>query len=140
MTLLDAYALIAFLVGGPAAAQVRAILREGAVSVASANLAESLDVCQRVYGVPIVRAMEALDPLLDATLAVVPLDAGLACRAAELRARHYHRAERPISLADAVLLATASQQGRSVATADADVLAVAEQEGIDAIALPGQGP
>ena len=44
MTLLDAYALIAFLIGGPAAAQVRSILREGDAGVTTANLVEVLDV------------------------------------------------------------------------------------------------
>ena len=65
MTLLDAYALIAFLVGGPATAQVRAILREGDAGVATANLVEVLDVSQRVHGVPIIRAAEILEPLLE---------------------------------------------------------------------------
>jgi hypothetical protein len=44
VTLLDAYALIAFLVGGPATQDVRAILREGDAAVATANLVEALDV------------------------------------------------------------------------------------------------
>ena len=65
MTLLDAYALIAFLVGGPATPQVRAILREGDAAVATANLVEVLDVSQRVHGMPIPRAVEILDPLLE---------------------------------------------------------------------------
>lgn len=140
MTLLDAYALIAFLVGGPASAQVRGLLREGGVVVASANLAESLDVCQRRHGLPVARAMEVLEPLLEAVLNVIALDTDLAREAAELRARHYHRTERPISLADAVLLATAGSDRRlALATADPDVLAVAQQEGMDTLALPGQG-
>lgn len=136
MTCLDAYALIAFLVGGPASAQVRALLREGGAAVASTNLAETLDVSQRVYGVPIVRAMEVLEPL---PLDVVPLDGALAQAAAELRSKHYHRATRPISLADAVLLASALKRGFRIATADPDVLAVAAEEGIETIALAEQG-
>jgi predicted nucleic acid-binding protein len=138
VTLLDAYALIAFLVGGPASAQVRAVLREGGAAVASANLAETLDVSQRVHRVPISRAMEIIDPLLGDVVTVVPLDAAIARAAAEMRSRHYHRSTRPISLADAVLLASA-KAGDRIATADPDVLAVAEIEGIETIALPGQG-
>jgi hypothetical protein len=38
--LLDAYALIASLVGGPATMQVRRILRESDAAVATANLVE----------------------------------------------------------------------------------------------------
>jgi len=56
LTLLDAYALVAFLVGGAAAAPVRAILREGHVAVRTVNLAEAFDVSQRIHGVPVARA------------------------------------------------------------------------------------
>lgn len=138
MTLLDAYALIAFLVGGPAAAQVRAILREGDAAVATANLAETLDVAARRHGLAVSDAMEIIDPLLDGPLTAIPLDAGLAQRAAEIRANHYHRSKRPISLADAVLIASA-RPGDRLATADPDVLAVAKVEGLTSIALPEQG-
>ena len=137
MTLLDAYALVAFLVGGPAAADVRTILREGNAAVSTANLTEVLDVCQRVYGVSIAKAMEIIDPLLEGALSAIPLDISVARRAAQIRATHYHRASRPISLADAVLIASAKQADR-VATADPDVLAVAGAEGITSLELPGQ--
>lgn len=138
MILLDAYALIAFLAGGPAAKHVRRILREGRASVASANLAETLDVCQRLRGLPVPRAMEVLEPLFEGSLAVIPLELDTARRAAEIRARHYHRASRPLSLADAVLIASAGS-GDRIATADPHALAVAAAEGVDAIALPEQG-
>lgn len=136
MTLLDAYALIAFLVGGPATAQVRAILREGDAAVATANLAESLDVSERVHGLPIERALEVIDPLLDGALAVIPLDYEIAGRAAAIRAKHYHRSSRPISLADAVLLASAGP-GDRVATADPHVLAIAVIEEVEPVELSG---
>ncbi len=138
MILLDAYALIAFLVGGPAAPHVRALLREGDAVVATANLAEALDVSQRVHDLPIGRAMEVLDPLLEGPLKARPLDVAVARRAAEIRAGHYHRSTRPISLADAVLIASASE-GDRIATADPDILAVAQAEGLESVALPGQG-
>jgi PIN domain nuclease of toxin-antitoxin system len=138
MTLLDAYALVAFLVGGPAAASVRGLLREGGTSVATANLAEALDVSARRYGLPIERAMEVIEPLLDGTLATVSLDLVCARRAATIRARHYRRASRPISLADAVLIATAGP-GDRIATADPDVLAVAAAEAVATLTLPSQG-
>ncbi len=138
MTLLDAYAVVAFLVGGPAASRVSGLLREGAASVATANLTESLDVSARVYGLPIDRAMEVLEPLLETTLGTVPLDLPPARRAAVIRARHLHRTSRPISLADAILVATAGP-GDRIATADPDVLAVAEAEAIATISLPAEG-
>jgi predicted nucleic acid-binding protein len=136
--LLDAYALIAFLVGGPAAPQVRSILREGDAAVATANLVEVLDVAQRIHGLPIPRALEIIDPLLEGALNAVLLDADIARRAAGIRATHYHRSSRPISLADAVLIAS-TKQGDRIATADPDVLAVARAENLEAVALPGQG-
>ncbi|MFZ0214743.1 MAG: PIN domain-containing protein [Candidatus Dormiibacterota bacterium] len=138
MTLLDAYALIAFLVGGPAAPPVRAILREGGAGVATANLAEVLDVSQRRHGLPIRRAWELLDPLFEGPVVAIPLEAAIARCAAEIRARHYHRTSRPISLADAVLVASA-QPGDRIATADPDVLAVAGAEQLEAVVLPPQG-
>jgi PIN domain nuclease of toxin-antitoxin system len=138
VTLLDAYALIAFLVGGPATQQVRAILREGDAAVATANLAEVLDVSQRVHGVPIPRAVEILEPLLEGPLTAVPLDSTVARRAAEIRARHYHRSSRPISLADAILIGSAKLDDR-IATADPDVLAVTKAEKLESVVLPGQG-
>ena len=81
--------------------------------------------------------MEVLEPLLEGTLASVPLELVHARRAAPIRARHYHRASRPISLADAILVASAGP-GDRIATADPDVLAVAEAEGTATIALPSQ--
>jgi predicted nucleic acid-binding protein len=82
--------------------------------------------------------MEILDPLLEGPLTALPLDASVALTAAKIRAKHYHRANRPISLADAVLIASAKPD-RRIATADPDVLAVAKTEGIEIVALPGQG-
>jgi predicted nucleic acid-binding protein len=136
--LLDSYALVAFLIGGPATLEVRRILREGNVAVATANLAEALDVSQRVHGLPIPRAAEILEPLFEGPLAAIDLDRAVARRAAEIRAKHYQRSTRPISLADAVLLASA-KRGDRIATSDPDVLAVAKAERLGSVALPGQG-
>jgi PIN domain nuclease of toxin-antitoxin system len=137
-TLVDAYGLVDFLIGGPGAAEVRAILRSGAAAVATANLAETFDVAERVHGLPIQRAAEILDPLFEAVIDVVALDSSLARRAAEIRAREYHPERRPISLADSILIATAEVAGR-LATADPHVLEVAREHGIDAISLvPGR--
>jgi predicted nucleic acid-binding protein len=138
VTLLDAYALIAFLIGGPAAPAVRALLREGDAAVTTANLIETLDVSRRVHGLSISRAMDVLDPLLEGPLSTISLDARLARSAAEMRASHYHRSSRPISLADAVLLASA-RPGDRIVTADPDVLAIADVENLDTVKLPEQG-
>ena len=52
------------------------------------------------YGLPIASALEILDPLLEGPLAAKPLDSAVARRAAVIRAVHYHRSSRPISLAE----------------------------------------
>jgi PIN domain nuclease of toxin-antitoxin system len=141
VTLLDAYALVAFLVGGPAAAPVRSILREGDAAMTTTNLAEALDVCRRVYELDIDRAVELIEPLAAGPLRTVALDVELAIGAAAVRGRHYQRTRRPISLADSVLIASAMDgpDAHRLATADQDVLAVAREERVATIALPGQG-
>lgn len=137
MILLDAYALIAFLTGGRASGDVRGLLRSGEAGVATANLAEALDVSARVHGLPIARACDVLDPLFETSLIAIDLDRHVARRSADVRARHYHRASRAISLADAILIASAGP-GDRIATADAALLAVAEAEGRATIALPSE--
>jgi PIN domain nuclease of toxin-antitoxin system len=138
VTLLDAYALIAYVVGGPAQEKVKAILREGKTAVATANLVEIFDVAERVHGLPVSRASEAIEGLFAGSLSVVHLDEHLARRAAELRVEHYHRSRSPLSLADAILIASAMPDDL-IATADSDVLATATTLGIETIELPSQG-
>ena len=133
MILLDASALLAHLVGEPRGRGVSALLASGGLGMATANLAETIDVlCRRVDR---ERAHEAVAPLIDGPIAqLVALDAARAWRLGELRARHYHRARRPVSLADCALLACVDS-GDSIATFDADVIAMARDEAIDVIDL-----
>lgn len=138
MILFDAYAMVAFLADRPAAQRVQDLLTHGGAAVTTANLAEALDVARRVYGVPVSQAMGLLHPLLGAALRPIALDVASAQRAAEIRTQHYHRTARPISLADAILIAAASGED-TIVTADPDVLAVAALEGIRTIELPGEG-
>jgi predicted nucleic acid-binding protein len=138
VTLLDAYALVAYVIGGPAKEMVTAILREEKTAVATANLIEVFDVSNRRRGLLVSRVSEIIDPLFGGSLSVVHLDEHLARRAAELRVEHYHRSRSPLSLADVILLASA-RPGDRIATADADVLATAATLGIETVELPGQG-
>lgn len=87
-------------------------------------------LCQPMAG-------SVLEPLFDQALRTVPLDRPVARRAAEMPTQHYHRPKRPISLADAILLASAAADD-TIATADPDVLAIAALEGIPTIELPGE--
>ena len=86
----------------------------------------------------IPRTLEISRALLEGPLTAAPLDFTVARRAAEIRARHYHRSSRPISLADAVLIGSANL-GDRIATSDPDLLAVARAEKLESVALSGQG-
>jgi uncharacterized protein with PIN domain len=138
VTFLDAYPLIAFLIGGPSSAAVRALLREGDAAVSTANLAEALDIAERRYGIPVQRSMEFLDPLLGGPLTTVALDLQIGVRAAMIRSQHYDRANLALSLGDSILLASAGPADR-VVTPDAAVLAVASELGIGTLPLTSEG-
>jgi PIN domain nuclease of toxin-antitoxin system len=133
--LLDAFALIALLAGEPAADEVEAILRRGQAAIPAINLAEALDVLQRVQGVSSERLEAITAPLLQTSLALLPVDEQMARKAASIRARRYHRTRAPISLADCVLLA-AADAADAIATADAPLIAVAREEGARITELP----
>jgi predicted nucleic acid-binding protein len=125
-TLLDAYALIALLAQEQAEPEVKRLLRRGDVAMPSVNLAEAIDYLERREKI----AEEELRPLIEQLpFEVLPLDEPTAWSAARLRARHYHRRRRPVSLADCVLVAS-SKAGDEVATNDPAVLDMARDEGV----------
>jgi PIN domain nuclease of toxin-antitoxin system len=135
VTFLDASALIAFIRGEPAMERVLAILRRGSAAMAAANIAEVYDKASRGAGLSHARVADLIEPLFEGPIVPVPVDGDLARRAGEIRSRHYHRKRRPISLADAVLLAAPGSDDE-IATSDSHVLAIAAELGIDAIELP----
>jgi predicted nucleic acid-binding protein len=134
--LLDAFALIALLRDEPAAEEVETILRRGEAAMSAVNLAEALDVLQRIDGIDRERLVAATGPLVDESLVLMPVDERTARDGADLRARHYHRSRAPLSLADCLLLAAARGADATIATADRPVAAVARAEGIEVAALP----
>jgi predicted nucleic acid-binding protein len=137
VTFLDAYALVALVAGEPAAAKVEAILRTGEVRVVIVNLSEAVDIAQRVHGLAHEDVRLALEPLLlGNVLAVAVSEEPQAWLAAEIRAKHYDRKTRALSMADCFLLAHALTDGGSVATADPAIAAVAREEGVEVTALP----
>lgn len=135
MILLDAAAVLAVLLDEPARAEVEAMLgRECAI--AALNLAEVQDRLVRRYGAEEGDADRAVALLKLAGVEVAPLYEDIAVAAGRLRAKHYHRRERPVSLADCVMLATAMEHGMAVASSDGPVLTIAEAVGLDVRPLP----
>jgi uncharacterized protein with PIN domain len=134
--LLDAYALTALLADEPAADDVEQLLSSESTAVATANLAEAADRLARIHEIAVSRTRTAVDSLEQSTdLRIRAVEPAHAWRAAELRAKHYHRTRRPLSLGDCLLLAMTDEDDR-LATADPDVLATAQDEEIGWIALP----
>jgi predicted nucleic acid-binding protein len=133
-TLIDASALIALLGAEPAAGEVQEMLNRGA-AMTTLNLAEAIDRLKRRYDLEIERTRPVIEGLLAKNLMLLPLGPLQAWRAAEIRAAHYHRTRCPISLADAVLVASAPAGGR-IASSDRPLLTVAASEGIATAALP----
>ncbi len=133
-TLIDASALIALLGAEPAAGEVQEMLNRGA-AMTTVNLAEAVDRLKRRYGLDVERTRPVIEGLLEKSLTLLPLGPSQAWRAGEIRAAHYHRSNCPISLADAVLVASAPVGGR-IASSDGPLLTVAASEEIATVALP----
>ncbi len=138
LSVLDAQAIVAALTGEPAAPAVERLLRdeEDTPRVSALNLAEVLDVLVRHQGWDAETVAERLRWLVVGGLEVVPVDESIGKRAGLLHAVHYHRSERPLSLADCVALATALTLDERLATSDPVLLAVARKEGCARVALP----
>lgn len=128
MTVLDAYALLAFLMAEPAADDVEALLRSATV-ISAINTAEVLDQLVRVQGRDIDDVHADLATLSQAGVQVMAVTSGLGYEAGRLRAVHYHRDRRPVSLADCVAAATALAVDLPLATSDPDLAAVVRAEG-----------
>lgn len=135
MIILDSYAVLAFLKGEWAADRVEQLIAaEDDTALTALGLAEVLDHLVRLAGA------DPDEAVLDvAQLGLGPpssVEAGLAMQAGLLRARHYHRRDRAVSLADCVAAAAARPVGSSLATADPHLLNLCRDEGIDTIPLP----
>jgi len=131
----DTGPIVSVLLGDAAGAEVSATLEGRECRVSVANVAEVLDVLTRVHRTPAEDASEALDRFLADVARPIPATRALAENAALIRARHYHRRDRDVSLADCFAIATAMPDCE-VATSDAAMARVARAEGLDVIALP----
>lgn len=134
MTVLDAFAVIALLRGEPAADEVRHLLDAHDARLTAVGVAEVMDHLVRLVGATEEDA--ALDlaqlGLADGTT----VDSDLARGAGLLRARHYHRRDRAVSLADCIAAEEARITSTALATADPHLLDLCRDEGIVVVPLP----
>ncbi len=135
MTVLDAYAVIAYLRAEPAAAEVRTLLNSAGAALTTVGVAEVLDHLIRVAGADEEDA--ALDLAQLGLLDAIPVSAAIGADAGRLRARSYHRTRCPVSMADCVAAEAARSQVEPLATSDPYLLTVCHLEGIDYAVLPG---
>ena len=134
--MLDAGPVVSLLLDEPSAGEIADALRDAeSLRISVVNVAEVVDVTRRVHGVAADEAAVAVSRFLNEVARPVPATREHATRAADLRARHYHRRNRDLSLADCFVIA-AAEPGDTVATSDRAVAHVARAEGLDVLALP----
>jgi PIN domain nuclease of toxin-antitoxin system len=138
VSVLDAHAIVAALLGEPAAGTVAELLRgaDGTPLMSAANVAEVVDVLGRLRSVPLEIVEQRLGWLIVGGLEIVPVDHAIGALAGSLRARHYQARARPLSLADCLALATALSRGEALATADGPLLDTAADEGCAVHPMP----
>lgn len=133
MTILDAYAVLAFLKDEPAADEVVELITAGS-ALTAVGVAEVIDHLVRVAGADEEAASLDIAELgLDDATAI---DGSIAASAGRLRARRYHRKRCPVSLADCLAAEVARWSARPLATSDPPLLDVCHAEGIPIVVLP----
>jgi predicted nucleic acid-binding protein len=139
VTVLDSGAIIGMLRGEPCMNAVATLLSQpgdGIATVSAIGLGELMDILVRVERTRVTAVDEAVELLLSGGLNVAPVDAETGRLAGLLRARHWDRSRRPVSLVDTAILATAVLRGEPLATMDRALVAMARAEGHPVIPLP----
>ncbi len=134
MIVLDSFAVLALFRDEPAAPLVQHLVEsEQDVALTALGVSEVLDHLVRILGA------EEDEAVLDlAQLSLTPpisVDLGVATQAGLLRARHYHRKSRAVSLADCVASVSAQVAAAQLASADPHLLDMCQEEGIAVVAL-----
>jgi PIN domain nuclease of toxin-antitoxin system len=135
MTVLDAYAIIAYFRAEPSSAEVARLLREP-TWLTAVNAAEVCDQMVRVFGGDPDGIEADLALLGHAGMALVPVSPEMAIEAGRIRARRYHREHAAVSLADCIAAAAAIAGQQPLATADPALANVVRAEGGDIHPLP----
>ena len=110
--------------------------RDSIPMVSAAGIAETMDVLVRMRHHRVEQCDAQLQLLCSGGLEVVPVDEEIGRLAGLLRARHWNRDSRPVSLGDCMALATAMTSREPLATADAALIGAARAEGHPVIVLP----
>lgn len=135
MIILDAYAVLTLVKGETSAPQVRDLLRgDDDTRLTSVGVAEVVDHLIRLCGADEDDA--ALDIAQLGLADALPVNGATALRAGLLRARHYHRRDRAVSLADCIAAAMAEAHSTAVVTSDPHLLDLCHDERIRVIVLP----
>lgn len=132
---LDAYALEAYLNDElPAADAIEPMLLSGEqVLISGINLAETLDRMIRLHG---MSATELEANVLGTGVFVSSVDEPTAFEAARLRASHYHRTRRAVSIADCCAAVLALDRDAPLVTSDPALLGLIADENGRYTALP----
>ncbi len=101
--------------------------------ITGVNLAETIDRMIRVNG---ANRAELENDLIGLGLTVSGVDATMAFDAAALRATHYHRTRRSVSIADCCAAALSLDRDAPLATSDPALLDLLHDEGGRYVALP----
>lgn len=133
MTILDAYAVIAYLRSEPAADEVRPLLDGGDAALTAVGVAEVLDYLIRLAGADEETA--ALDLAQLGLLDGVAVGSEVALGAGRVRARYYHRIGCAVSMADCIAAEVARLRGTPLATSDPHLLDLCRIERISSVAL-----
>jgi predicted nucleic acid-binding protein len=135
LTVLDAYAVIAYMRAEPAAGEIRPLLGGGDATLTAVGVAEVLDHLVRLVGADEEDA--ALDLAQLQLIDAIVVDSEIGLGAGRLRARHYHRSRCAVSMADCVAAEAARRTGHALATSDPHLLDLCHKEGIAMIVLSG---
>ena len=133
MTVLDAYAVIAYLRAEPAAGEVRSLLGGPDVTLTAVGVAEVIDHLVRLAGADEEDA--ALDLAQLGLLDAISVGTDLGLAAGKLRARHYHRTCCAVSMADCIAAEASRRAATNLATSDPDLLDLCRRENIPTIVL-----
>lgn len=135
MIVLDAYAILAYLRDEYAADAVAELLRAPTMLTA-VNATEVLDQLVRVYDRDPDDVHADLVMLAQTGMDLIDVSANVGLLAGRLRARHYRRAQAPVSLADCVAAAAALTVKKPLATADPQLATMLRAEGGTVHPLP----